>query len=58
MLTETQRTQVQWILILVIVVCVTRLIWIVGTHIKRKREYNRYADEFFKKIEEYRNVFN
>ena len=55
MLTETQHNVIQWFLILVIVVCVARITWLVVAHISAKRTYNKYAEDFFKKIEEYRN---
>ena len=58
MLTETQRVVFQWFLIFVITMALVRIVWIFELYSSEQRKYNKYADNHFKKIEEYRNVFN
>ena len=58
MLTETQTLVIECILVGIIVFCVGRLVQILAWHFYERRRYERYAKEFFKKIEEHRNALD
>jgi len=57
-MTETQQIILEWFLIFVIVVSGVRIVWLLVSYFLDRLRYNRYAKEFFKKIEEHRSVFD